>query len=161
MSRESEHRYWRSLAERDQKPGPESCPPVHPWAMDRRRFLALLGASAALGAGCGRLEERGEIVPYVDQPEGSPPGMPRLYASSLLGCPGAPPVLVTTREGRPVKLEGNPEHPASLGALDAWGQSAALSLYDPDRIRAPRTPDAEVSWEEADAAIRAVFPAGG
>ena len=164
MSRGPQKKYWRSLVEwsRDsaypnQQPD-ESTTSDGPFPMDRRRFFALLGASAALGTtACGAPVDRGEILSYVDQPEGSPAGSPRYYASTLLGYPGAPPVLVTTREGRPIKLEGNPQHPASQGGLDAWGQSATLSLYDPDRLKTPMRKDAEVSWEEADAQISAAL----
>ena len=164
MSRGPQKRYWRSLAEwsRDsayldrQRDELSSSEP--PFPMDRRRFLALLGASTALGTtACNAPADRGEILPYVDQPEGSPAGAPRYYASSLLGYPGAPPVLVTTREGRPIKLEGNPQHPASRGGLDAWGQSATLSLYDPDRLKTPMHKGAEVGWNEADTEIRAAL----
>jgi Fe-S-cluster-containing dehydrogenase component/anaerobic selenocysteine-containing dehydrogenase len=160
MSRGPDKKYWRNLAawSRDSaspnRQRDESSPSEGPFPMDRRRFFALLGASAALGTtACGVPADRGEILPYVDQPEGNPAGSPRYYASTLLGYPGAPPVLVTTREGRPIKLEGNPQHPASQGALDAWGQSATLSLYDPDRLKTPMHKATEVRWEEADAGI--------
>jgi len=169
MSRRPEQRYWRSLAEHARNPddvertshefSPHAVsPPTDedmPSGVSRRRFLALMGASAAMGAaGCGRMDGRGEIVSYVDQPEGTPPGVPRFYASALPGTPGAPPVLVTVREGRPVKLEGNPEHPASGGALGAFAQAAIFSLYDPDRIRTPRRNGAETTWQAADSTIR-------
>jgi len=164
MSRGPDKKYWRGLAEwsrnstNPNRQGDESPPQEGPFAMDRRRFFALLGASAALGTtACSASADRGEILPYVDQPEGSPAGSPRYYASTLLGYPGAPPVLVTTREGRPIKLEGNPQHPASQGGLDAWGQSATLSLYDPDRLKTPMHRDAEVNWENADAEISAAL----
>ena len=165
MNRQSRKDYWRNLTEwerdlQEQDPSrDEFVPePSGPFPMDRRRFLALVAASTALGAGgCDRLEDRGQIVPYVDQPEGSPPGTPRFYASTLTRFPGAPPILATVREGRPVKLEGNPDHPSSLGGLDAWGQSAILGLYDPDRLREPQRGKAAVSWDEADSEIRSTL----
>jgi MoCo/4Fe-4S cofactor protein with predicted Tat translocation signal len=165
-----EHGYWRSLDELAR--GPDyleqsadefgthgSTSPAddtdHPSGLSRRRFLALVAASAALGvAGCGKLNDRGEVVAYADQPEGTPPGTPRHYASCLPSYLGAPAVLVTTREGRPVKVEGNPDHPASGGALDAFAQSATLSLYDPDRLRNPLHAGRETSWEKADATVK-------
>ena len=172
MSRRTEGRYWRSLTEHARNPDdvertsdefgpPAASPPTDtdiPSGVSRRRFLALVSASAAMGAaGCGRLDGRGEIVPYVDQPEGTPPGLPRFYASALPGTPGTPPVLVTVREGRPVKLEGNPEHPAGGGALGAFAQAAIFSLYDPDRIRTPSHNGAETTWQAADSAIRSAL----
>ena len=128
--------------------------------LSRRRFMALMAASAAVGvAACERLDGRGEIIPYAEQPEGAVAGTAVLYASCLTGVPGDPPVLVTTREGRPVKIEGNPEHPASSGALGAYGQAATLSLYDPDRINGPSVRGGSVSWEAADEAVTSALAA--
>ena len=125
--------------------------------MNRRRFLALLGASAAVGvAGC-KLDSRGRIVPYVDQPADTVLGIPRFYASTLTRYPDAPAVLITTREGRPIKLDGNPAHPASSEALGAYGQSATLSLYDPDRLKGPTRRGSAVTWDAADVAIRSAL----
>jgi len=101
----------------------------------RRRFLQLVGASLALAGlgGCRRKDHR--ILPYGEKPPEAVPGVPLYYASTfVLG--GEPiGVLAETHEGRPTKLEGNPAHPASGGALPAIAQAAVLDLYDPDRSR--------------------------
>ncbi len=170
MSKTPEHGYWRSLAELRRDPeyvehasdefaeNAADSPADEIGTMSglsRRRFLALAGASTALAAAaCDQMDDRGEIVPWVDQPEGAPVGESRAYASVLLGYPGAPPVLITTREGRPIKLEGNPDHPASNGALGGYGQSATLQLYDPDRVARPRRGESDATWTDANAAIR-------
>ncbi|WP_353193925.1 4Fe-4S dicluster domain-containing protein [Pusillimonas noertemannii] len=101
----------------------------------RRRVLKLMAASAALaGSGCGQPPPE-KIRPYVNMPEGMAPGDPVFYASTLLrqGCGVG--VLVETESGRPIKIEGNPAHPASLGAADAQSQAAILTLWDPERSR--------------------------
>jgi molybdopterin-containing oxidoreductase family iron-sulfur binding subunit len=101
----------------------------------RRQFLRIMAASLALAGvtGCG-VQAPEAIVPFVQLPEGLVPGKPLFYASAL-PFPGgrALGVLVETHEGRPTKVEGNPAHPASLGATDPFAQAAVLSLYDPDR----------------------------
>lgn len=106
-------------------------------AMSRRTTLKLLaGQMALLAAGCSRPRE--EIVPYVRMPEGLVPGVPLQFATTLdLGGFGRG-VLCTSVEGRPIKVEGNPLHPASLGATDVFAEAAVLSLYDPDRSQAVR-----------------------
>ncbi|MEW5882743.1 MAG: TAT-variant-translocated molybdopterin oxidoreductase [Armatimonadota bacterium] len=107
-----------------------------PWMgeMDRRQFLRLAGASLALAglAGC-RIRPIKEIVPYVKAPENLVPGIPKFYASALTLGGYATGVLVESHEGRPTRLEGNPEHPASLGSTNALTQAMILELYDPDR----------------------------
>ncbi len=91
--------------------------------------LALAGVSA-----CTRQPEE-KIIPYVRQPEEIIPGRPLFYATAMpLGGFGFP-LLAENHMGRPTKLEGNPEHPASLGATDLFGQASILTLYDPDRSR--------------------------
>ncbi len=173
MSNAPEHGYWRSLAElrKDRDYTEQSANEFSAHAagspaddvrdldgMSRRRFLALAGASTALAAtACDRLDNRGDIVPYVRQPVGTATGEPRLYASTLLSYPGAPPVLVQTREGRPIKVEGNPDHPASAGALGAFGQSATLLLYDPDRLREPAHETQPATWDVAITEIRSAL----
>jgi MoCo/4Fe-4S cofactor protein with predicted Tat translocation signal len=100
----------------------------------RRRFLRLMGASIALaGASACTKQPREEIVPYVRQPEELVPGQPLFYATSMSVAGIATGVLVESHLGRPTKIEGNPEHPASLGATDAAMQASILTLYDPDR----------------------------
>jgi molybdopterin-containing oxidoreductase family iron-sulfur binding subunit len=102
----------------------------------RRQFLKLMGASLALAgvSACTR-QPAEKIVPYVRQPEEIVPGRPLFYATAMpLGGVGMP-VLAENHMGRPTKLEGNPEHPASLGATDVLTQASVLSLYDPDRSR--------------------------
>ena len=105
-------------------------------SLSRRSFLKLMGASLALASltGCGRPRE--QIVPYVEQPEEIVPGKPLFYATALTLCGYATGVLVESHEGRPTKIEGNPRHPASLGASGAFEQAAILGLYDPDRSQA-------------------------
>src|SRR5437764_1483064 len=102
--------------------------------LSRRKFLTLMGASIALAgaAGCTRQPPE-RIVPYVRQPEEVVPGKPLYYATALTLGGYARGVLIETHEGRPTKIEGNPEHPASLGASDAFMQAELLTLYDPER----------------------------
>ncbi|HXK61321.1 MAG TPA: 4Fe-4S dicluster domain-containing protein [Acidobacteriota bacterium] len=154
--------YWRSLEELARQTGNEDLQTIlaNPGIaiepdLHRRKFLALIATSlAAAGVGCGRFEDRGEIVGAPALQEGELPGIPRYYASTLVGYPGSPPILATVREGRVVKLEGNPEHPISGGSLGSFGQAATLDLYDPDRLRAPLFNGNEIGWAQADQIVR-------
>jgi len=102
----------------------------------RRQFLKLMTASLALaGVGACTKQPREQIVPYVKQPEDIVPGRPLFFATAIPMSGIAQPVLVESHMGRPTKIEGNPEHPASLGATDAITQAAILGLYDPDRAK--------------------------
>ncbi len=119
--------------------------------LDRRDALKALalGAATALGS-CGPPRE--EIVPYVDMPERLVPGVPLRFVTALPLSGYARGVLVTSHEGRPTRIEGNPRHPASLGACDIFAQSETLSLYDPDRLKAVSNrqgPSSWVAFEEA------------
>jgi molybdopterin-containing oxidoreductase family iron-sulfur binding subunit len=102
----------------------------------RRQFLKLMGASLALAgvSACTRQPPE-KIVPYVRQPEEIVPGRPLFFATSMPQGGVGVPLLAENHMGRPTKLEGNPEHPASLGATDVLAQASVLTLYDPDRSR--------------------------
>ncbi|MBM7333844.1 TAT-variant-translocated molybdopterin oxidoreductase [Alcanivorax marinus] len=139
--------YWRSLEEFADTPAfqrliEEDFPRLAPlWEgrVTRRGLLGLMAASLALGGltACGPQPPE-QIAPYTRRPEDLLPGRPRWYASTLPLDGYARGVLVKTFEGRPVKIEGNPEHPASLGATDSIAQAELLGLYDPDRSRTIR-----------------------
>ncbi|HVT44066.1 MAG TPA: TAT-variant-translocated molybdopterin oxidoreductase [Thermoanaerobaculia bacterium] len=124
---------------------------------DRRNFLKLMGASIALGglAACSR--PAGVIVPYVDKPEEIVPGRPLFFATAMAMGGFGSGVLVESHEGRPTKIEGNPDHPASLGATDAWGQASILSLYDPDRSQTVMRLGVISTWTEFQAALQPVL----
>src|SRR6185437_3514791 len=134
--------YWRSLDELADTPEFRNYlegefPSKHElWAdeISRRDFLKIMGAGFSLMffAGCRRPLEK--IFPYNENPETVIPGKPTFYASALPGPGGyAYGVIVETHEGKPTKIEGNPQHPASLGATDLFTQAETLNLYDPDR----------------------------
>ncbi len=102
----------------------------------RRQFLKLMGASLALaGVGACTRQPEEKIIPYVRQPDEIVPGRPLFYATAMTQGGFAHALLAENHMGRPTKLEGNPEHPASLGATDLFSQTSVLSLYDPDRSR--------------------------
>jgi len=105
-------------------------------SFSRRGFLKTMGASLALAGltGCTRMPVT-EIVPYVKQPENLIPGKPKYYATAFTLGGYASPVLVESHMFRPTKVEGNPEHPASLGGTDIYAQASILDLYDPDRAQ--------------------------
>ena len=119
----------------------------------RREFLKLVGASAgaAAAAGCG--EKVTKLIPYVVQPEEIVPGIANYYASTCQECPAACGLLVKTQEGRPIKLDGNPDHPVNQGALCARGQAGIGRSYHPDRYRSPmKRVDGKLvptSWDDA------------
>ncbi|HYW38024.1 MAG TPA: TAT-variant-translocated molybdopterin oxidoreductase, partial [Terriglobales bacterium] len=102
----------------------------------RRGFLKTMGASLALAGltGCTRMPIT-EIVPYVRQPENVVPGRPMFYATAFTLGGYASPILVESHLFRPTKVEGNPQHPASLGGTDVYAQASILDLYDPDRAQ--------------------------
>ena len=136
--------YWRSLEELADTPAfreyvgrefPDQASEFTDPA-GRRQFLKLMGASLALAgvSACTRQPDEA-IVPYVRQPEEIVPGRPLFYATAMPQGGFAMPLLAENHMGRPTKMEGNPEHPASLGATDIFGQASVLSLYDPDRSR--------------------------
>jgi molybdopterin-containing oxidoreductase family iron-sulfur binding subunit len=102
--------------------------------LGRRGFLKLMGASLALAgvSACTRQPDE-SIVPYVRQPEELVPGKPLFYATAMPFAGSGVGLLVESHEGRPTKIEGNPDHPSSLGATDLFAQAAILGLYDPDR----------------------------
>ena len=124
----------------------------------RRGALKLLSAQIALAvAGCSKPAE--EIVPYVHMPERLVPGIPLEFASTLpLGGYGRG-VICTSVEGRPIKVSGNPRHPASLGATDVFAEAAVFSLYDPDRSQAVRKGGEIASWPALEAALVTRFAA--
>jgi len=99
----------------------------------RRQALSLMAASLALASGGCTRPDPGEAHPFVRMPEAGYGGDALYYATSHLRDGFAYGVLVGTREGRPVKIEGNPLHPASLGRTDAFMQASVLDLWDPDR----------------------------
>ncbi|MEP6756727.1 MAG: TAT-variant-translocated molybdopterin oxidoreductase [Chthonomonadales bacterium] len=112
--------------------------------LDRRDFLKIMGASMAMAGlvGCRNLPQD-KIVPYVKQPEEMTLGKPLIFATTATINGYGRGLLVSSREGRPVKLEGNPDHPASAfpgdglkyGSSDAITQASLLELYDPDRLQ--------------------------
>jgi len=132
--------YWRSLADRHgaSQRGAPGAHGAENEASDfsRRRWLQLMGASLAMaGAASGCRWEKRELVPDAVRQDGRSPGVPRKYATALDIGGAAQPLLVTSVDGRPIKVEGNPRHPQSGGATDAFAQAAILQLYDPERGR--------------------------
>jgi MoCo/4Fe-4S cofactor protein with predicted Tat translocation signal len=144
LREKSGKQYWRTLEELADDPHFTDLVhrefPRHAseWddAVDRRDFLKLMGASLALAglAGCG-LPDQTHVVPYVKQPDGVVLGRPNFFATAMPFGADAVGVLVESHEGRPTKLEGNPDHPSSLGSTSAIVQASILSLYDPDRAQ--------------------------
>ena len=105
-------------------------------ALSRRRALAVMAASLALASGACSRRPRERIYPWVDMPEGALGELPVYYASAFVRDGHALGVRVATRDGRPIKVEGNPLHPSSLGATDVFAQASILELWDPDRSTA-------------------------
>lgn len=137
-----------------------------PQGVSRRSFLHLAGASLGLAglSACTR-QPLERIVPYVRQPEEIVPGLPLHFASAVTRGGVGLPVLVESHDGRPTKLEGNPDHPASQGATDAITQAEILTLYDPDRSQSVREAGVVSSLERLltalNAALAAERPGGG
>ena len=130
--------------------------------MGRRQFLMLAGASLALAgfAGCSP-RSREKIVPYADQPEQVIPGKPLFYATAMPLNGYGRGILVETEMGRPVKIEGNPAHPDSLGATDAVTQAAVLGLWDPDRSQAPVFNGHISTWNKFESELLTVLKKAG
>src|SRR5213593_3125310 len=140
----------------------------HESGMDRRRFLTVLGVSgggALALSGCST-SRVGKLVPYLVQSEDQIPGVPTFYASTCTECDAGCGVHVRTREGRAVKLEGNPEHPINRGKLCSRGQAALQGLYNPGRIKGPMARAAngsfqDISWDDAIARLATKLGSAG
>src|SRR6201996_9362712 len=134
--------YWRSLEELAQSDAfiemlhrefPRQAS-VWPEGTSRRDFMKLMSASLALAGLSACVKQPLEpIVPYVRQPNEVVLGNPLFFASAMSMGAYATPVLVESHEGRPTKIEGNPQHPAGLGGSDVFAQASILDMYDPDR----------------------------
>ena len=160
--------YWRSLQEyagteefkalcRGEFPeGADRAPD----ALSRRGFLKIMGASVALAGLAGCRWPRETIVPRAYRPSGIEPGRPRAFATAFALGGDAAGLLVTSYEGRPIKIEGNPDDPISRGSADALAQAAILELYDPDRSRHPMQREGGArkrrDWQAATAAATAM-----
>lgn len=122
--------------------------------LSRRTFIEMVGfsAAAAIAAGCERSPE-GKTIPYLNQPVEMTPGKGIWYASTCGGCSSACGILVKVRDGRPIKIEGNSDHPLSRGGICAVAQASLASLYDSDRLREPIINGQAVPWEKLDADI--------
>src|SRR6516165_6819960 len=111
--------------------------------------LALAGVSGCTPA--AELPER--IVPYVRPPEEMLPGTPLYFTTAMPFAGYGTGLIVKSNEGRPTKIEGNPQHPASLGSTDVFAQASILSLYDPDRAKSVTRNGAIVTIDSFDAAV--------
>ena len=151
-------RFWRSLEEyHGSADFAETLKSEFPslfelWQVDRRELLRVMGASLALAGMTGCKPARSnDVVPFVNRPEGFLKGRVEHYATAVLMDGYAQPVLATTSAGRPIKLDGNPQHPAFRGASTPFIQAAILDLYDPDRSQAPQAGGHPTDWTEFDA----------
>ncbi len=142
LAQDGGKRFWQSLEElsetKEYRDFLENEFPANaetaPEGINRREMLKLAAASAALAglSACTKLPTE-RIVPYVKPPEEIIPGKPLFYATSMPLAGIATGLLVESQMGRPTKIEGNPEHPGSLGGTDVFAQASVLTLYDPDR----------------------------
>ncbi|MBI4041766.1 MAG: 4Fe-4S dicluster domain-containing protein [Deltaproteobacteria bacterium] len=146
--------YWK-IPETVTVSRPETSSALHPisemndtdFNLSRRSFMKLLGASMALmSASCRRPLQK--IIPYVKQPKAIVPGKAVYYASTFAINNQAQGILVKTIEGRPVKIEGNPDHPRSQGASSAFAQASLYELYDPQRKRDPTIQGNPTDWKQ-------------
>jgi MoCo/4Fe-4S cofactor protein with predicted Tat translocation signal len=148
-------KFWRSLdelAETKEYQEAVECEfraPAKPGAVSRRNLLKLMAASAGLAGltACTKMPVE-RIVPYVRPPEEFAPGKKLFYATSYPTRGGAIGLLVESHMGRPTKIEGNPDHPASLGATDIFSQASILNMYDPDRSRVIFQEGQPSSWSD-------------
>ena len=154
--------YWRSLEELAESPGfaaivEREVPRFRAvlGTLERRRFLQLMAASMALGglSACDQEVEPRQLLPYVEQPPGMVPGRSRYYATATTVEGYATGVLVAHQMARPVKIEGNPDHPASLGAASAIMQASILELYDPRRAQTIVGSGEIAAWQDFVAAL--------
>ena len=165
-------RFWRTLDERIETPeaqraahdeflpgaAPASFDDVHGLpaqsGFSRRDFLGLVSATAALAAtvACER-KGQGTVVPYTKRPVEVVPGVANYYASAFQEGRRIYPVLVKTREGRPIHLTGNDEHPGVKGKTSPRAMADVLRLYDPDRLRVPKSDGRILGWSEAEARL--------
>jgi molybdopterin-containing oxidoreductase family iron-sulfur binding subunit len=166
MSDTTPKKYWQSLAERAADPAvlqqarnefPEELPvgtaAVPLDESSRRDFFKVMGLSAAAAmVACQRAPVQ-KVVPYVSKPDEVTPGVALWYASTCGACPAQCGVLLKTRDGRPIKVEGNDEHPVSRGGVCATGQASVLALYDANRARHPSLGGKRAGWAEVDAAV--------
>jgi molybdopterin-containing oxidoreductase family iron-sulfur binding subunit len=125
-----------------------------PTAVKRRDFLKVVGVSTAAAAAVGCTSEKvGNLIPYLVSPDQTVPGVSTYYATTCRECAASCGIIAETRDGRVIKLEGNPAHPLNRGALCARGQSALQGLYNPDRLRAPMLREGSgwktITWDEA------------
>ena len=128
-----------------------------PAGFSRRRWLQLMGASLIFGGTVGCRFEQETLAPFATRPANRIPGKPK-YFNTTFEIAGVPQALrVTSYDGRPIKVDGNPDHPSSGGASTSFAQATALELYDPDRGRTPmqqQSRDAMArTWLEVDAFI--------
>ena len=120
----------------------------------RRDFLKVFGfgmTAAALSACVEKPVQK--AIPYITKPENVTPGVASWYASTCNGCAAGCGVLVKSREGRPIKIEGNDLHAMNRGGTCAVGQGTVLNLYDSERLAAPRSPQGKTTWAAAEEAI--------
>ncbi len=159
--------YWRSLSELQEteefrdflhREFPTAASEF-PEGVSRRRWMELMGASLALGGLAGCRWQKEKIVPLAVRPENRVPGATEKFATSIevAGMPRH--LLMTCVDGRPIKVEGNPDHPDSKGATDTFAQASILDLYDPDRSDTIRESQPRQTftrtWDEFDAAMDA------
>ena len=161
MSKRRTKRYWKSLKERDASPDVlntrvDEFPEGGPRKFRRRDFLKATGFTlgVAFTTGCSRAPVQ-RAIPLLSQPEEIVPGRSLFYASTCAGCSAGCGLLAKVRDGRPIKLEGNPQHPVSRGGLCATGQASILGLYDSQRLQHPLKNGKKSSWAEVDREIQA------
>ena len=148
-------RYWRSIDEYTGTSAfdaevetelPENVTEIP--ESSRRRFLALMAGSLTLAGLTGCTRQPTEVImPYVVPPENALPGRPKFYATAVPVDGAAEGVIVESHLGRPTKVEGNPAHPASLGASSVLAQASLMDLYDPDRSQQTTESGAPATWD--------------
>lgn len=169
---ETGRKYWRSLGQLSNTPEfqewlhrefPQGAAELNGSEVSRRSFVQLMGASAALAglslAACRRPEKH--LVPFTKGAEWSIPGKALFFATSMPSKQGFQPLVATTYDGRPTKIEGNPYHPASNGATCTFAQSSILDLYDPDRTRDFVSKGEASSAEEFEKALDGLISGAG